>query len=208
MNQQHWPTVQIEIFLCIIQNYDLLVVLDEKAEEGHLSPGGNHKYSQNFTAIHLKVADIHSLDQSGDPTNLKSPDARAMTPAWLKSYHIQNGVQSCENNTKVVKTSLKRAEVWRRQTHRESETGWWNELGGQTVALLLNSHRFYDLSYRRRTTPPTPKTQTVFETTLKTFIHGVEWTLGWWDESDTHVYVCIGLTCVDARTNAEKHVCI
>lgn len=76
------------------------------------------------------------------------------------------------------------------------------------MALLLNSHRFYDLSYRWQTTPPTPKTQTVFETTLKTFIHGVEWTLGWWDESDTHVYVCIGLTCVDARTNAEKHVCI
>lgn len=132
--------------------------------------------------------------RSGGPANRRADIAipRAKLQAWLKSYHIQNGVQSNESNTKVVKTFAKGPK--HREDTQSGEVSW----DGQIVASLLSSHSFYDLSYRRQTKPPKHK-----QSLGRNNLHPEPGTdSGWWEESDTHVYVCVSLTCVDARMSA------
>lgn len=106
--------------------------------------------------------------QSWKKTNPLCDPFRAMTLTELLSYHILKGFQNNESNTKVVKTFMTGPQ------HGEARrTEWWNELGVQTAAVLLNSQRFYDLSYRRQTNTHNPKSVWV-ETNLKTFSHSVE----------------------------------
>ena len=57
------------------------------------------------------------------------------------------------------------------------------------MALLLSSHRFYDLSYRSSDKPPKHK-QSLGRNNPENLHPQRETDSGWWEESDTCLYMC------------------
>ena len=142
------------------------------------------------------------LDQTAQPSNIPW----ALPLEGLKSYHIQDGVQSCENNTGVVKTSVK-GPKHREDTHTHTHTvEWsrvlkWAERPNSGIAVELSQVLWSQLPQADKT----PKTQTVFlvETTLKNLHPQHDTDSGWWWGGiwSTCLCMCFCLTCADACLN-------